>query len=156
MPNPKPVVPLDESSLRQILVGWGAGLMCTSLGFIIGGLFVPYLGFFLGGAIALRGHLPSLFAKHIHARIIAGTPYQRKESIKIWSLAVIACLLLAELASWTHPKIAPEKPDLLSNLLEVLNKTHDQTPVASAVPAAPVSREAAPIVPYNPDSPVSA
>lgn len=101
------IAPLDESSSRQILVGWGSGLMCLALGFLIGGIFVPYLGLFAGAAIALRGHVPRLFAKHIDAQLIAGTPYRRQESIKTWSFSIVACLALAGGASWIHRKIVP-------------------------------------------------
>lgn len=102
--------------------------MCTAIAFLVGGVFVPYLLLFVGATMALRGHLPSLFSKHVDAQIIAGTPYRRKESIKAWIVALPICLLLACVASSVHRKIAPEKPDLAKTIIDgvksIVEKQH--------------------------------
>jgi hypothetical protein len=99
MPRQREIAPLDEGSKRQIWVGWGAGIVCFSLAFLVGGLFLPYLFLCVGVTVALRGHFPGWFAKHVDAQIILGTPYRRKESVRAWVIASFACLLLAISAS---------------------------------------------------------
>jgi hypothetical protein len=149
------VSPLDEGSSRQIWVGWGSAVVCLALAFLVGGIFVPYLLLFIGATMALRGHLPGLFAKHIDAQIIAGTPYRREESIKAWSTSVLVCILLAGASSWIHLKVAPQKPDLANTILEQVRKLYEQrqpavTLKSSPAPAPlPKSPSVAPTIPKS-------
>jgi len=99
------ITPLDESSSRQIWVGWGVGLVCLALAFFVGGIFAPYVLLFFGVTVALRGHFPSIFAKHFDAQIIAGIPYRREESLRAWGVAMLSCVLLAALFYWIHLKV---------------------------------------------------
>jgi hypothetical protein len=116
------ITPLDESSSRQIWVGWGSGVVCLGLAYLVGGLFFPYALVFLGGAMALRGHLPGLFAKHVDSQPIAGIPYRREESIKSWAIALPVCLILARGSSSIHRRIAPAHPDLAATILDGIKK----------------------------------
>ena len=58
------IEPLDESSLRQILVGWGSTVAAGFLAYLSGGDWWAYAGIFTGLAIALRGHWPHFFIRH--------------------------------------------------------------------------------------------
>jgi hypothetical protein len=139
------IASLDESSSRQIWVGWGSGVVCLALAYLVGGLFFPYALLCFGATMALRGHFPSLFTKHIDAQIIAGTPYQRKESLKAWMIAVSLCLLLALMASSIHRHIAPQQSDLAKTILDgmkrLLESEHrlepDVKPAPGPLPAPP-------------------
>ena len=159
MQDDRKIAPLDESSSRQIWVGWGSGVVCLALAYLVGGLFFPYALLFFGATIALRGHLPGLFTKHIDAQLIAGTPYQRKESIRSWVAAISTCLLLAWLASSIHRRIAPQHPDLAETILggvkQLIEQEHKKTsvstsdlktspPKASPAPSAPQKHLAEP------------
>jgi hypothetical protein len=126
MSNDREISPLDESSNRQIWVGWGSGVVCTALAFLVGGVFVPYLLLFVGATMALRGHWPGLFAKHIDAQIIAGIPYRREESSKSWSIALLVCFLLAFASSWIHRTIAPTNTDVAKTVIDGVKRIVEQ------------------------------
>jgi hypothetical protein len=136
MADERTIAPLDESSNRQIWVGWGSGVMCLGLAYLIGGLFFPYALVFFGAAMALRGHLPGLFLKHIDAKLIAGTPYSRKESVGAWLIVLSLCLALAGAASFLHRRIAPEHPDLAKTVIDgVKNMIEQQRKVDNPIRA---------------------
>jgi hypothetical protein len=120
------IAPLHEDSARQIWVGWGAALVCLGAAYLFGGNFWPYFFIFVGVVVALRGHQPGLFSKHVEAQIIAGIPYQRKESIWPWVLAATIVLLLAGAASVVHRRLAPEKPDIAKLVVEAVKRAFEQ------------------------------
>jgi hypothetical protein len=128
MDGERKVTPLDESSNRQIWVGWGSGVVCLALAYLVGGLFVPYLLLFVGATMALRGHRPGLFLKHIDSQIIAGVPYQRKESVKTWTVALLICLILAGIAARLHQKLAPKNTDLAQTVINGVRKSLESQP----------------------------
>lgn len=113
MQDERKITPLDESSSRQIWVGWGSAVVCLGLAYLVGGLFFPYALVFFGAALAIRGHFPGIFAKHIDAKIIAGTPYRREESIKAWATVLSTCVLLAWASSSLHRRLFPQQTEPL-------------------------------------------
>jgi hypothetical protein len=150
MPNDREIAPLDESSNRQIWVGWGSTVAAAFLAYLSGGQWWAYFGVFVGLVIALRGHSPQLFVKHIDAQIIAGIPARKIESFAKWAGWTVLALVLGGIASWEHKKIAPEKPDLAKTIIDGVKKIVEQqnkiptlaltpAPISSIVP--PVGRE---------------
>jgi len=113
---------LDESSARQIWVGWGSALVCLALaliiGYYLGEIFIPFMLLFMGAIVALRGHNPSWFIRHVDAQIILGTPSRREESWRSWILALAICVLLAFSCSQIYKKVVPEKPDIATTILK--------------------------------------
>lgn len=111
MQSKRTIAPLDEGSSRQIWVGWGSALMCLALAYLIahfvGGTFIPVGLLFIGATIALRGHKPGWFIKHIDAQIIAGIPGRNVPSWRAWLAAIVIAMGFAETASrmleWRNP-----------------------------------------------------
>jgi hypothetical protein len=120
------IEPLDDSSLRQILVGWGSTVSAAFLAYLSGGSWWAYFGVFAGLVIAVRGHKPNLFIKHVNAQIIAGIPGRKSESLPKWAGWIAAAVTLGIISSWIHKKMIPEKPDLTKTILDGVKKLLDQ------------------------------
>jgi hypothetical protein len=101
------IAPLDEGSSRQIWVGWGSTLAVAFVTYLSGGAWWAYCGVFAGLAVALRGHHPRFFIRHIEAQVIAGTPARNEESIKAWLVMASICLVLGMTASVVQGKLVP-------------------------------------------------
>jgi hypothetical protein len=139
--------PLDESSSRQIYVGWGSGVAFAFLAYISAGQWWAYSGVFIGIAIALRGHFPHLFGTYVDAQILSGLPASRTESVLKWVCWVAIALVLGCASSWIHRTVSPEKPDLVKTILAGIKALLDQQPSLKVVVTAP---------PPTPPSPASA
>jgi hypothetical protein len=106
--------------------------MTLAGGYFIGGSFGPFLCFFIGAVIVLRGHFPNWFAHHIEAQIIAGIPYRRTESFWCWMVAVILAGGLASVSSLAYGKLVPQKPDISKAINEAVREgmTHRFPPIS--------------------------
>jgi hypothetical protein len=115
---------------------------------------LPYLLLFVGIAMALRGHFPGLFAKHIESRLIAGTPYRRTESVTSWSITAAAAVLLASLCSLVQAKLAPENPDIAKTVIDGVKKAITPPPPPAPAPSltpAPIPEPASEPKPHVPE-----
>lgn len=119
-----PPIQLDTS--RSLWIGWGAELVSLALSFLVGGNFFPYLCLFIAIVLILRGWKPAIFAHHIDAQIIAGTPYRREESLKIWTAAAVVAVTLAGLASLLHSRIAPSGLDISLIIKDAVTNAFEQ------------------------------
>jgi hypothetical protein len=128
--NPRVDPPLQPETSRALWIGWGANGLSLAFQFIVGGLFFGYLFLCFSIAMVFRGWKPGWFATHIDEQIIAGTPYRREESMRVWSVVVLACLLLAWTSSSAQMKIAPEKPNLAKTVLEGMKKLLEEKQVS--------------------------
>jgi hypothetical protein len=119
-----PPIQLDTS--RSLWIGWGAELVSLALSFLVGGNFFPYLCLFIAIVLILRGWKPAIFAHHIDAQLIAGTPYRREESLKLWTAAAVIAVTLAGLASLIHSRTAPNGQDISLIIKDAVTKAFEQ------------------------------
>src|SRR5260370_42366109 len=84
---------------RAVLAGWGIDLLLLVIAYFLGGSFLPYFIAFFALALVGRSISPTHFAHHFDAKLIEGTPYRRKESLRKWAIVVVACLLFAQISA---------------------------------------------------------
>jgi hypothetical protein len=151
MIDPRIDPPLHLDTSRSIWIGWGAELFSIWLSYLIGGNFFPYLCLFLAIVMIVRGCKPTIFANHIDAQIIAGTPYRREESLKAWGVATAVILTLAGFFTWIHPKIAPGTPDIALVVRDAVKKALEEEtrkpPIIISSPATPPKNQENPLSP---------
>lgn len=93
-------LPTHDDSRHQVVIGWGIAVIFFFLSYLIHLLspadpFWACLGICIGIVIALRGHQPRWFIRHIEPQLIAGLPGRNVTSWRAWLLAIVLVLVIA-------------------------------------------------------------
>lgn len=133
MGKPSTDIPLDDSSKRQIKIGWGAAVMSAVVA-LIGSTFLSFVCFYVGLTIAISGHWPRLFANIIEEQLIAGIPERRVSSPTSWIGALVLSIVLAIISTWLYDRY---KPAAIPSQPPIIISVPTPVPIPTPVPAPP-------------------